>query len=78
MVPLVTNPERRLSSAAAGPPSPRTLEPDCETFVTDFVTTVRDVFEAALATPKLPAVSATVVNTTVAIFLFDIYCPFVR
>jgi hypothetical protein len=73
----VTKPESRPSSAAIGPPIPRALALGCETFVIDFVTTVRVVFEAALATPKLPAVSATVVNTTVAIFLFDIYCPFV-
>jgi len=65
------------SSAAAGPPRLRALTPGCETFVTDLVTTVRVVFVAAFAAPNPPAVSATVVNTTVAIFLFYINCPFV-
>ena len=64
-------------SAAAGQPKLRALTPGCETFVTDLVTTVRVDFVAALADPKPPAESATVVSTTVAIVLFDIDCPFV-
>ena len=58
-------------------PSPCALTPGCETLVTDLVTTVLVDFEAALAVPIPPAVSATVVSTTVAIVFFDIDCPFV-